>query len=105
MGDGSLIYIILIGILIILNYLAIYLSNKISLWISGIIIGFLGPVIAYTFGVILVKIEHSRGGTGEGAAYVAAIIGFIIIANGFIYFIIGLASKIKKYLEIKKSTN
>lgn len=104
-GDG-LIWLVLLLSLVILNYLAISLNkrNKMPFWLSGIIIGILGPVIAFISGSIFVNLEHNSGGTGEGAGFGAAFIGLIIVANGIIYLVIGIVSKIKNSLT-KKNIN
>lgn len=101
-GDG-LIWLVLLLSLVVLNALAISLNkrNKMPFWLSGIIIGILGPVIAFISGSIFVNLDHSSGGTGEGAGFGAAFIGLIIVANGIIYLIIGIATKIKSFLTQK----
>ncbi|MEW5552969.1 hypothetical protein ABGT24_05495 [Peribacillus frigoritolerans] len=40
------------------------------------------------------KIDHNSCDTGEGAGFGAAFIGLIIVANGTIYLIIGIISKV-----------
>ncbi|MGE6260089.1 ABC transporter permease [Heyndrickxia sporothermodurans] len=83
-------------LLLLINGLAIYLSNtkKLHFIGSGIIISVLGPILAFLIGAIFVKIDHKTGGTGEGAGFAAGFIGLIIIGNGIIYFLIGLFLKI-----------
>ncbi|AOH57464.1 ABC transporter permease [Peribacillus simplex] len=101
-GDG-LIWLVLVVSLLILNALAIslYKRNKMPLWLSGIVIGMLGPIIAFIAGYFFVKIDHNSGGTGEGAGFGAAFIGLIIVANGIIYLIIGIISKVKSLINQK----
>lgn len=98
-GDG-LIWLVLILALLVLNFAAINFNqrNKMPFWLSGIIIGVLGPIIAFISGSIFVNLDHNSGGTGEGAGFGAAFIGLVIVANGIIYLIIGIAAKIKSFL-------
>ena len=69
------------------------------LWGSGLIIGILGPIIALISGSIFLKIDHSMGGEGFGAAYSAAFIGFVIVGNGILYLIVGLAIVITNFIR------
>ncbi|WP_244440924.1 ABC transporter permease [Neobacillus jeddahensis] len=98
--DG-LIWIIILLLLTLINTAAIQLHkrNKLHFFWSGIGIGILGPILAFSIGAVFVKIDHSQGGTGEGGAITAAFIGLIIIGNGVIYLIIGLISKIVSWVR------
>ncbi|MGD6778139.1 ABC transporter permease [Sutcliffiella horikoshii] len=99
-GDGVVWSVLLLS-LIVLNFLAInlYKKGKMSLWGSGLIIGLLGPIIAFISGFVFVKIEHSMGGSGVGAAFGAAFIGIVIAGNGIVYIIIGIISVIKNFIK------
>ena len=99
-GDG-LTWSILISSLIVLNFSAVllYRKGKIPLWGSGLIIGILGPIIALISGSIFLKIDHSMGGDGFGAAFSAAFIGFVIVGNGILYLIVGLAIVITNFIR------
>lgn len=99
-GDG-LTWSVLISSLIALNLSAIllYRKGKIPLWGSGLLIVILGPIIALITGSVFLKIDHSMGGDGFGAAYSAAFIGFVIIGNGILYLIIGLVLGIKNFIK------
>lgn len=104
-GDG-VIWSVLILSLLLLNYLAIhfYKKRKIPLWGSGLIIGILGPIIAFLSGSVFVKVDHSIGGDGVGAAFGAAFIGLIIVGNGILYFIVGIISVIKNLIKQRHFT-
>ncbi|RDB34385.1 ABC transporter permease [Exiguobacterium sp. RIT594] len=99
-GDG-LVWSVLISILIVLNLSAVllYRKGKMPLWGSGLIIGILGPIIALISGSIFLKIDHSMGGEGFGAAFSAAFIGFVIVGNGILYLIVGLLIVITKFIR------
>jgi len=99
-GDG-LTWSVLISSLIVLNLSAVllYRKGKMPLWGSGLIIGILGPIIALISGSIFLKIDHSMGGEGFGAAYSAAFIGFVIVGNGILYLIVGLLIVITKFVR------
>lgn len=99
-GDG-VVWTVLLVSLLVLNFLAInfYLKGKLPLWGSGLIIGIIGPIIAFISGSIFLKIDHSMGGDGVGAAFGAAFIGIIIVANGILYFIIGIFLMVKQFIE------
>ena len=99
-GDG-LTWSVLISSLIVLNLSAVllYRKGKMPLWGSGLIIGILGPIIALISGSIFLKIDHSMGGEGFGAAYSAAFIGFVIVGNGILYIIVGLLIVITKFVR------
>ncbi|MEC1523909.1 ABC transporter permease [Neobacillus niacini] len=104
-GDGA-IWSILIASLLLLNFFAIHLykKRKMPLWGSGLIIGILGPIIAFISGSALVKVDHSMGGDGVGAAFGAAFIGIIIVGNGILYFIIGIITGIKNFIKQRNLT-
>jgi len=99
-GDG-LVWSVLISILIVLNLSAVllYRKDKMPLWGSGLIIGILGPITALISGSIFLKIDHSMGGDGFGAAFSAAFIGFVIVGNGILYLIVGLAIVITNFIR------
>ncbi len=99
-GDG-LVWSVLISILIVLNLSAVllYRKGKMPLWGSGLIIGILGPIIALISGSIFLKIDHSMGGEGFGAAFSAAFIGFVIVGNGILYLIVGLVIVITNFIR------
>jgi ABC-type Co2+ transport system permease subunit len=104
-GDGA-IWIVLLLSLLVLNFLAIslYKKGKMPLWGSGLIIGILGPIIAFIAGSVFVKVDQSMGGDGVGAAFGAAFIGIVIVGNGILYFIIGIISVIKNFIKQRKLT-
>ena len=99
-GDG-LTWSVLISSLIVLNLSAVllYRKGKMPLWGSGLIIGILGPIIALISGSIFLKIDHSMGGDGFGAAFSAAFIGFVIVGNGILYLIVGLVIVITNFIR------
>ncbi|WP_214769574.1 MULTISPECIES: ABC transporter permease [unclassified Exiguobacterium] len=99
-GDG-LLWSVLLPSLIALNVSAIllYKKGKMPLWGSGLLIVILGPIIALITGSVFLKIDHSTGGYGFGAAYAAAFIGFVIVGNGILYLIIGLVLGIKNFIK------
>lgn len=99
-GDG-LVWSVLISILIVLNLSAVllYRKGKMPLWGSGLIIGILGPITALISGSIFLKIDHSMGGDGFGAAFSAAFIGFVIVGNGILYLIVGLVIVITNFIR------
>ncbi len=99
-GDG-LTWSVLLSSLIVLNVSAIllYRKGKMPLWGSGLIIGILGPIIALISGSIFLKIDHSMGGEGFGAAFSAAYIGFVIVGNGILYLIVGLVKVIRNFIR------
>ncbi|MFD0050549.1 ABC transporter permease [Actinomycetes bacterium NPDC127524] len=103
MGGDALIWIVLLVSLLCLNIMAISLhqKNKMPLWLSGICISVIGPIIAFMSGSIFIKMAHNEGSTGEGAGIGAAFIGLIIVANGILYFVIGIVRAIVKFAKKK----
>ncbi|MCL6586805.1 ABC transporter permease [Anoxybacillus sp. J5B_2022] len=103
MNGDALVYLVLGLILLFLNSMAIllYNKNKVSLWLSGLIICILGPILAFIVGAAFVKYNHSQGGSADGAQLAAAFIGLVIVGNGIIYLIIGIISKINRFLKQK----
>ncbi|RHW43299.1 ABC transporter permease [Neobacillus notoginsengisoli] len=100
-GGDFLIWIILITVLFIVNYMAISFYNKKNtsfLW-SGLLICILGPVIGFITGSTFVSMDHSAGGTGEGGAIGAAFIGLIILGNGIIYLLVGISLLIGNFFK------
>ncbi|MFS0824680.1 ABC transporter permease [Bacillus sp. 1P02SD] len=104
-GDGAIWGVLLMS-LFLLNFFAInfYKKGKMPLWGSGLIIGILGPIIAFISGSVFVKVDHSMGGDGVGAAFGAAFIGLIIVGNGILYFIIGIILVIKNFIKQRNLT-
>lgn len=104
-GDGAIWTLFLLSLLLI-NLLAInlYKKGKMPLWGSGLIIGVLGPIMAFISGSVFVKVDHSMGGDGVGAAFGAAFIGIVIVGNGILYFIIGIISVIKNFIKQRNLT-
>jgi hypothetical protein len=85
---------------------AIYLhkNNKISLWISGIIMALLVPIIGFTIAAIFLKISRvvDPSGTHEGSAFAAAFIVLVLLANALVFFISGIIIKIVSFFKSKK---
>lgn len=98
--DG-VIWLIILLLLALFNSGAIQLhrKNKLHFFWSGIIIGILGPILAFCFGAVFVKLDHGQGGTGEGGAIAAAFIGLITVGNGVIYLILGIILKIVSWVR------
>ncbi|PLT32775.1 ABC transporter permease [Bacillus sp. V5-8f] len=103
-GDG-LIWLILLSVLLFSNTASIQLhkKNKLPLWVGGVGIAILGPVIGFISGSIFVKMAHNAGDTGEGAALGAAFIGLVILGNGIIVFLIGVILAVVKFTRKKES--
>jgi hypothetical protein len=103
MGGDARLWLVLIFSLIFFNTAAItlHMKNKLPLWLSGILIGFLGIILASIAGSIWVKIDKEMGGTGEGAGFAVAFLGLVIVGNGIIYLIVGVISRIKSLLKRK----
>lgn len=98
--DG-LIWLIILVLLALFNSVAIqlYKKDKLHFFWSGIIIGILGPMIAFSLGAVFVKVDHSQGSTGEGGAIAAAFIGLLIVGNGLLYLLIGIILKIVSWVK------
>ncbi|MGP6149633.1 ABC transporter permease [Priestia flexa] len=92
-GDGEIWSVLLLSLIVL------YKKGKMPLWGSGLIIGILGPIIAFISGYVFVKVDHSMGGDGVGAAFGAAFIGIVIVINGILYFIIGIIFVIKDFIR------
>ncbi|WP_411747408.1 inner-membrane translocator, partial [Psychrobacillus psychrotolerans] len=67
-------------------------NNKLSLWISGIIMVLLVPIIGFTVGAIFLKISRvvDPTDTHEGSAFAAAFIAMVLLANALVFFITGI---------------
>ena len=97
--DGSLIILYFV----VSNGLALYLyrKKKIQLWISGIVMALLVPVIAYSF--ISLDIYYSNKNTGDGysdASFGIGTIAIILAFNAIAMFVLGVFLNI--YIFIKK---
>ncbi|MBD8036710.1 hypothetical protein H9635_08145 [Solibacillus sp. A46] len=98
--DGSLIILYFI----VSNLLALYLyrKKKIQLWISGIVMALLVPVITYSF--ISLDIYYSNKNTGDGysdASFGGGTIAIILALNAIVMFVIGVILNIFTFI-IKK---
>ncbi|WP_251554271.1 ABC transporter permease [Neobacillus muris] len=94
--DG-VIWLIILLLLTLINGGAIqlHIKKKLHFFWSGIIIGILGPLLAFSLGAVFVKL----GSTGEGGAIAAAFIGMIIVGNGIIYIIAGMVIKLVSWIR------
>ncbi|MEK5215874.1 ABC transporter permease [Psychrobacillus sp. FSL H8-0487] len=105
-GDG-LVWLILLLLILLFDGTAIHLhkNNKLSLWISGIIMVLLVPIIGFTVGAIFLKISRvvDPTDTHEGSAFAAAFIAMVLLANALIFFITGIVLIIVRYFKTKKS--
>ncbi|WP_284037218.1 ABC transporter permease [Neobacillus sp. 114] len=97
----AVIWLLILLLLTLFNWGAISFHNnkKLHFFWSGIIIGILGPIIAFLIGALFVKMDHSAGGTGEGGAIGAAFIGLMIVGNGILYVFIGMFVKIVSLIK------
>ncbi|MGY3188621.1 inner-membrane translocator [Lysinibacillus sp. TE18511] len=89
----NLILILYVLILLSLNvvFFALFRKGKLNLMVSGIIMMVLAPVIGFSSGALLLHFyDWSFGGTGEGAGYGGAFLGFITLANGILILVIGV---------------
>ena len=93
-----LIYFILSIIIVTTNVFAIkwHRNGNIHLWISGLLLAVVGVIFGFIAGAILVQVGHSGGTSGAGGAIAGAFVGIIIVANGILLFLVGLATKIGK---------
>lgn len=90
-----LLYLFLAIILIPANLFAIkwHKNEDFHLWISGLLLAIAGVILGFVAGAILVP------SSGAGGAIAGAFVGIVIVANGLLYFTIGLAIKIGKSLS------
>ncbi|MFZ0576428.1 MAG: ABC transporter permease [Psychrobacillus psychrotolerans] len=105
-GDG-IVWLILLLLILLFDGTAIHLhkNNKLSLWISGIIMVLLVPIIGFTVGAIFLKISRvvDPTDTHEGSAFAAAFIAMVLLANALIFFITGIVLIIVRFFKTKKS--
>jgi hypothetical protein len=99
--SGGAYWLLLILSLIIFNTTAIKMKNRIPLWLSGILIGVLGVILAFVIGSWLVESDKSTGGDGVGGAFAASFFGLVIVGNGILYFLGGGISEIIRLLKQK----
>ena len=98
----NLILILYVLILVSLNVVFFTLFRKgiLNLMVSGIIMMVLTPVIGFSSGAVFLHFYHwSSGGTGEGAGYGGAFLGFITIANGILILVIGVITWILNFVK------
>lgn len=102
--DG-LPFVLLVIFLILANIFAIkwYKDRDFPLWGSGLLLAIAGVILGIISAIIMVRYNHSLGTTGEGGAIAGAMLGMIIVGNGLIYFVTGLALKIGKLFTKKKT--
>ncbi|WP_026671489.1 hypothetical protein [Alkalihalobacterium bogoriense] len=89
-------------ILISLNivFIVLFLKEKLNLMVSGVIMMVLAPIIGFASGAAF--LHFSAGGTGEGAGFAGAFLGFITLANGILILVIGI---IRWFLHFVKKEN
>ena len=98
----TLILLLVIFILILLNVacFTLFKKGKLNLYVSGIIMIILAPVIGFSSGALLLHFyDWSSGGTGEGAGYGGALLGLLTLANGILILIIGFIRSIVMYIK------
>lgn len=89
----GLILTLFILVIISLNVASFILfkKGKLNLIIAGIIIMILAPILGFSSGALFLHFyDWSSGGTGEGAGYGGAFLGFITLANGILILLIGI---------------
>ncbi|PYZ94771.1 inner-membrane translocator [Salipaludibacillus keqinensis] len=89
----SLILILFFLVLISLKIMIFILfgKGKLNLMIAGIMMMLLAPVLGYLSGASLLYFyDWSAGGTGEGAGYGGALLGFLALGNGLLILGIGI---------------
>ncbi|MCM3006461.1 ABC transporter permease [Priestia koreensis] len=103
MEADSYILLGLFIVIILLDSLAIvaYKKFRMPLWLSGIIIGILGPIISMVSMSFFLD-TGGEAGSNEGVAIVGGFIALVIIANGLIMLIIGMIQSIKARLQKRK---
>ncbi len=103
MSGDFLFWLTLLLLLLIINLGAYYLkkNKEVHIMWSGILISIFAPIMAFFIGAVFLKIDKSTGGDGFGAGIAAAVLGWIILLNGILYFIIGSVLKIITALKKK----
>ncbi|WP_188207251.1 inner-membrane translocator [Alkalibacillus aidingensis] len=106
MGD-VIIWLTLLLLIVLFNGTASYLhkNGKLSLWISGIIMGLLVPVIGILLSNLFLGISRMfyPDSTHEGSGFAAAFIVLVLLANAVLLLIIGIGIKIRTYVINKKA--
>ncbi|MBH0172503.1 hypothetical protein ACQCVB_14520 [Fictibacillus phosphorivorans] len=104
MNSGAVFGIVLTLSLFVFNYFPYTLKEKFRLpyWVSGILICFLGPLVAMGVGSYLLDEAHREGSDGFGAGIAGAIIAIVLIANGALYIIGSVVSAIEQYVTRRK---
>ena len=104
MNSGAVFGIVLTLSLFVFNYFPYTLREKyrIPYWVSGIIICFLGPLVAMWVGSYLGEEAHREGSDGFGAGLAGAIIALVLIGNGALYIIGSVVSGIERYVTRQK---
>lgn len=98
----NLILILYVLILVSLKVVFFTLFRKgiLNLMVSGIIMMVLAPVIGFSSGAVFLHFyDWSSGGTGEGAGYGGAFLGFITIANGILILVFGVIRWILNFVK------
>lgn len=105
MSGDVLVWFILLLLILFFDGTVIHLHkiNKMPLWISGIIMAILVPVLGFSIGAILLKISRvvDPSGSHEGSAFAAAFIALFLLVNALVFFVSGLIIKSVSYLKSK----
>ncbi|WP_138419706.1 inner-membrane translocator [Aquibacillus sediminis] len=100
-----MILFIFLALILLLDGAAIYFhsTGKIALWLSGIVMGVLAPILGYSLGFVFLQLSRTFDPTSthEGAGYAGAFIVLGLLANAMIFFIIGIIIKIVHYFKSK----
>ncbi|QHS21825.1 hypothetical protein GWK91_02185 [Virgibacillus sp. MSP4-1] len=97
---------ILITLILFFDGAAIHFhrTGKIALWLSGIVMGVLSPILGYSFVFVFWQLSKTfdPSSTHAGAAYAGVFIFFGLIANAIIFFIIGFLIKLINHFKSNK---
>ncbi|WP_026672999.1 hypothetical protein [Alkalihalobacterium bogoriense] len=93
-----MILFILVALILIFDGIAIHFhkTGKMAFWLSGILMGFLAPIVGFSLGYLFLQLSRTFDSTSthEGAGYAGAFIFLGLLANAIVFFFIGIIIKI-----------
>jgi len=96
--DGALTILLFIFLILVNVYIIKWYRNgSLHLWGSGLLLAMAGVILGFLTGAILVP------SSGAGGAVYGAFVGLVIVGNGLILLLAGLAVTIGKRLTKKNN--
>ncbi|KGX91416.1 hypothetical protein N781_04825 [Pontibacillus halophilus JSM 076056 = DSM 19796] len=93
-----MVLVVLLALLVTIDGLAVhfYKRNKVELWVYGILMMVLAPIVAFLMGYLFLELSRATNpeSTHEGAGYAGAFIFLCLLANAIVLCLTGILLRV-----------